>query len=87
MDMMERAHGALTQESDGDLDGLNADMSSLKGEIRQYDRQLIKRIKGGRARTRQSLLFLGTMSKTERIADQTVLLARLYRETIKNLRD
>jgi phosphate/sulfate permease len=87
MDLMQRAHGSIGQANDGDIEALTQGVSTLKDSIRQSDRQQIKRIKGGKAGTRQSLLFLGTMSKTERIVEQAVLLSRLYRETIRNLRD
>jgi len=87
MDIMQRSHQAIQHPVDGDIEQLTRDLSGLKDAVRQFDRQQIKRIKGGKAGTRQSLLFLGTMSKTERIVEQTILLSRLYRETIKDLRD
>jgi hypothetical protein len=87
MELIQRAHEAMKGATEGDLKALSEDMAGLKDTIRQCDRHQIKRIKGGKAGTRQSLLFLGTMSKTERVVEQAVLLARLYRETIKNLLD
>ena len=87
IELIERAHGAMKETTEGDLKALSADMAGLKDTIRQCDRHQIKRVKGGKPGVRQSLLFLGTVSKTERVVEQAVLLARLYRETIKDLRD
>jgi len=43
----------------------------------------MERIKGGSDGTRQSLLFIGTLSKGERIAEQVVNLVKLYSDALK----
>jgi hypothetical protein len=41
----------------------------------------MKRIKAGKTKARQSLLFVSTLSRLERIAEQVFNLAKLYEES------
>jgi hypothetical protein len=77
---------ALEQHRFEDVDRMTGSIQELKEIIRQFDKNQIKRIKGGKSGTRQSLLFIGTLSKAERIAEQAVHLAKLYRESADEMR-
>ncbi len=57
----------------------------LKRTIREFDRRQMKRIRLGKSKTRQSLVFIGTLNKAERIADQALVLLGLYRESAREL--
>ncbi|MBM4168120.1 MAG: inorganic phosphate transporter [Ignavibacteria bacterium] len=56
-------------------------LAQLKETIREFDRHQMKRVKAGKSKTRQSLIFIGTLNKAERIADQAIVLADLYDES------
>ena len=73
-----------TQKFDG-LSGLQQSVSGLKETIRQFDKRQMKRIKSGKSKTRQTLLFLGTLNKAERVADQVVNLLHFYRDSVREL--
>jgi phosphate/sulfate permease len=64
---------------------LEAQVQQLKELIREFDRRQMKRIRLGRSKTRQSLVFIGTLNKAERIADQAVILLRLYAESVEEI--
>jgi len=64
------------------IKNLSKSLTSLKDTIRQYDKNQMKRIKGGKTKSRQSLLFVSTLSRAERIAEQVVNLVNLYGESI-----
>ena len=57
-------------------------LTILKNTIRQYDKNQMKRIKAGKSKSRQSLLFVSTLSRADRIAEQVVNLVNLYGESI-----
>lgn len=57
-------------------------INSLKDTIRQYDKNQMKRIKGGKSKSRQSLLFVSMLSRADRIAEQVVNLVNLYAESV-----
>lgn len=69
------------KQFDGDKD-FSKSLTFLKDTIRQYDKNQMKRIKSGKSRTRQSLLFVSTLSRVERIAEQVMNLVNLYGESI-----
>lgn len=56
-------------------------LNSLKTAIQLYDRNQMKRIKAGKTKARQSLLFVSTLSRVERIAEQVFNLTKLYQES------
>ncbi|MEE4310572.1 MAG: inorganic phosphate transporter [candidate division KSB1 bacterium] len=60
------------------LDELTEKLTELKDLISKYDRTQMKRLKSGVTKSRLSLLFVSTMSKIERIAENTVNLLKLY---------
>ena len=62
------------------LDELPLKLNELKSLISRYDRTQMKRLKSGVTKSRLSLLFVSTMSKIERIAENTVNLLKLYEE-------
>jgi hypothetical protein len=66
----------------GEIRGL---VEELKDTIRTFDRHQMKRIKAGKSKTRQSLMFIGTLNKAERIADQAAQLLQLYRESLEEV--
>ncbi len=68
-----------------ELPALQKAVSGLKETIRQFDKRQMKRIKSGKSKTRQTLLFIGTLNKAERVADQVVLLLQLYRDSMGEL--
>lgn len=67
------------------LPALQQSVNGLKETIRQFDRRQMKRIKSGKSKTRQTLLFLGTLNKAERVADQVVNLLHIYRDSLREL--
>lgn len=58
-------------------------LESLQAATKKYDRNQIKRIKTGKSGTRQSLLFINSLTRAERIAEQTAHLLALFDETAK----
>jgi len=64
-----------------DLPNQTNRLIQLKETIREFDRHQMKRVKAGTSKTRQSLIFIGTLNKAERIADQAIVLIDLYRES------
>jgi phosphate/sulfate permease len=56
-------------------------LANLKTTIQLYDKNQMKRIKAGKLKARQSLLFVSTLSRIERIAEQVFNLAKLYEES------
>lgn len=70
------------ESSFSDVEWLSSEVQELKDLIHKFDRNQIKRIKAGKSGTRHSLLFIGTLSKAERIAEQFSILARLYEQTV-----
>jgi hypothetical protein len=73
---------AMETRSFGGRERLTQAVCELKESIRGFDKNQMKRMKAGKAGTRQSLLFIGTMSKAERIADQAVQLLALFEEAM-----
>jgi len=69
----------------GNITELKASVELLKKTIREYDRRQMKRIRLGKSKTRQSLMFIGTLNKAERIADQSLVLLDLYRQSAYEL--
>ncbi|MBM3906922.1 MAG: inorganic phosphate transporter [Gemmatimonadetes bacterium] len=78
--------GALEQSRFDEVAEADAAVQRLKELIREFDRRQMQRIRLGRSKTRQSLVFIGTLNKAERIADQAVILLRLYGESMEELR-
>jgi phosphate/sulfate permease len=66
---------------------MEAEIQQLKELIREFDRRQMRRIRMGRSKTRQSLVFIGTLNKAERIADQAVILLRLYGESVEGFKE
>jgi phosphate/sulfate permease len=56
-------------------------VANLKNSIRQFDKNQMRRIKSGKSKTRQSLLFVSSLSRVERIAEQVLNLVKLYGES------
>jgi phosphate/sulfate permease len=81
--ILDGAVNALKKGSFGDTDRMAKDVKELKELVRGYDKNQIKRIRSGKSGTRQSLLFIGTMSKAERVADQAVQLVSLYQAAVE----
>jgi len=79
--VLDRAAEALRKGSFEEVERLTKRMQELKATIRDFDKNQIRRIKAGRSGTRQSLLFLGTMAKAERIAEGALQIVRLYQES------
>ena len=75
----------MRKQQFGDLSALQQSVAGLKEAIRQFDRRQMKRIKSGKSKTRQTLLFIGTLNKAERVADQVVILLHLYRDSLSEL--
>lgn len=75
----------LQKKEFANLPFLKDEVEKLKETIKQYDRHQMKRIKEGKSKTRQSLLFIGTLNKAERIVDRTVFLLDLYQESYSEL--
>ena len=80
--ILDRSIEALRKGSFEDTERLTKRVKDLKSTIREFDRNQVKRIKSGKSGTRLSLLFIGTMSKAERIADQAVQLVCSYQESV-----
>jgi len=82
--------GEIIQDSlevfeDKKFDGIknfSKSLTFLKDTIRQYDKNQMKRIKAGKSKSRQSLLFVSMLSRVQRIAEQVVNLINLYAESI-----
>jgi len=70
----------LEERKENEIDSVSKSLADLKTTIRQYDKNQMKRIKSGRSKTRQSLLFVSTLSRAERIAEQVVNLVKLHGE-------
>jgi len=68
------------QKTDG-IKNISKFLTNLKNTIRQYDKNQMKRIKAGKSKTRQSLLFVSSLSRVERIAEQVLNLVKLYGES------
>lgn len=77
---------ALAQGRFDEAAPADAAVQQLKELIREFDRRQMRRIRLGRSKTRQSLVFIGTLNKAERIADQAVILLRLYAESAAELK-
>jgi len=60
----------------------NRSVITLKNSIRQFDKNQMKRIRSGKSKPRQSLLFVSTLSRIERIAEQVLNLVKLYSESV-----
>lgn len=81
--------GKIVQESLKVFEGQKFDriknfsksISALKEMIDQFDKHQMKRIKSGKSKARQSLLFVSTLSRSQRIAEQVVNLVSLYSES------
>lgn len=58
-------------------------LQDLQAATKKYDKNQIRRIKSGKSGTRQSLLFINSLSRAERIAEQTAQLLELFDETTK----
>ena len=61
---------------------ISKSFTNLKNTIRQYDKNQMRRIKSGKSKTRQSLLFVSCLSKIDRIAEQVLHLVNLYAESL-----
>jgi len=81
--LIKHAVTILAGKGDSKLKLASKALSALKSAVKQYDKNQMKRIKSGKAKTRQSLLFVTTLSRTERIAEQIFNLVKLYGETRK----
>ncbi|HEX9972038.1 MAG TPA: inorganic phosphate transporter [bacterium] len=68
------------QKTDG-IKNISKSLENLKNTIRLYDKNQMKRIKSGKSKARLSLLFVSTLSRLERIAEQVLNLAKLYEES------
>jgi hypothetical protein len=84
-DILDLAVDALKKGSFGETDRMTKAVKDLKEVVRTFDKNQIKRIRSGKSGTRQSLLFIGTMSKAERVAEQAVHLVSLYREAFEEM--
>ena len=84
--ILTKAIEALEHRRFDDVEQMTKSIQELKETIKQYDKNQIRRIKGGKSGTRQSLLFIGTLSKAERVADQAVNLVKLYKESAEEMR-
>lgn len=65
------------------MEWIRGQLAELKETVLQYDRNQMKRVKLGKSGTRNSLLFLGTMSKAERVVAQSVQFVELC-QTVQN---
>ena len=59
--------------------------TELQNTIYKYDKNQMKRIKSGKSKSRVSLLFVSTLSRIRRISEQSVNLATLADESLKDL--
>jgi len=87
LEIVETCVDMLEERGFGKLPATRDKVFLLKEKIRNFDRRQMKRIKGGTSKTRQSLLFLGTLNKVERIADQGIVLVNLYQQSHEDLSD
>ncbi len=87
LEIIETCVEMLEERDFGKLPATKDKVFLLKEKIRNFDRRQMKRIKGGTSKTRQSLLFLGTLNKVERIADQGIVLVNLYQQSHEDLSD
>ena len=69
------------QKVDG-IKNISKSLTNLKNTIRQYDKHQMKRIKSGKSKARLSLLFVSSLSRVQRIAEQVLNLVNLYSESI-----
>lgn len=60
------------------LNEANITLENMVSWIRKADKNQLKRIKAGESKSRQSLLFISTLSKMERIAKQVYDLMKLF---------
>lgn len=80
-DLLKRAAEILKQKRFSEIDSISSSLQELKNTIRKFDKNQMKRIKKGKSKTRLSLLFVSTLARVERIAEQVLNLIKLYDET------
>ncbi|NOZ61042.1 MAG: inorganic phosphate transporter [Calditrichaeota bacterium] len=71
------AHEIIEKKQTAKVDHIAQKLKDLKANVHELDRNQVDRIKSGKARTRQSLLFLSVLVKVERVAEQVYNLAYL----------
>ncbi len=67
-----------------DYDYINNQFNKLQTLINQFDINQIKRIQGGISKTRLSILFYGIMEGSSEIAEYTVDLLEIFRDSFKD---
>ncbi|MBN2008168.1 inorganic phosphate transporter [candidate division KSB1 bacterium] len=67
------------------LPKVQTSLTALQNTIYKCDKHQMKRIKAGKSKSRQSLLFVSTLSRIRRIAEQSVNLAKIAEESLKNM--
>lgn len=81
--ILKKSADMLEYKKFSELRKVTQSLENLKATIQLYDKHQMKRIKSGKAKTRQSLLFVSTLSWLGRIAEQTVNLTKLVDESVK----
>jgi len=81
--IMALAEKSFSEQKFKQVSDLKKTLENLQSATKKYDKNQIKRIKSGKSGTRQSLLFINSLSRAERIAEQTAHLLELFDETTK----
>ncbi|MCI0496359.1 hypothetical protein L0Z72_15235, partial [candidate division KSB1 bacterium] len=81
--ILKNAAQMINTNSYHDIAEITIQVQDLKNTIRKFDKHQMNRIKNGKAGTRQSLLFVSTLSKVERIAEQVINLIELCKDTVR----
>ncbi|MBN1348465.1 inorganic phosphate transporter [candidate division KSB1 bacterium] len=81
IDLLQKASKALERRKFSNTNDIRKTLAELKETIRRLDKQQMKRIKKGKTKTRQSLLFVSSLGRLERIGEQVMSLVELYKES------
>ena len=82
-EIIKKALVVFEKQSTDEVKKVAKSVATLKSAIRQYDNNQMKRIKSGKSKARLSLLFVSSLSRVNRIAEQLLNLVELYTEAIK----
>ena len=74
---------SISRKDFAELDHQSEELLKIKDMIRTYDKHQLKRIKTGKIQARRNLLFVSTLSRLDRIAEQSLNLLKLYKDSME----
>ncbi|MBN2008169.1 inorganic phosphate transporter [candidate division KSB1 bacterium] len=83
--LLAKITGMLKNQDFAEIADAKNAFHELQDTIYMYDKHQMKRIKSGKNKSRQSLLFVSTLSRIRRISEQSLNLAILADESLKEM--